>query len=107
MNDEFAGRFRDRRELVKTVCLRPAYLLQTEFTEGIGMTSVAARTTASLSVAVLLTAGAPISEALASQGPGTGPGGASATTQLGMAIVVYGTSIVIIAAGLIKSLRQR
>jgi hypothetical protein len=58
-------------------------------------------------VAVIAALGASASQALASQGPGTSPGGASATTQLGMAIVVYGLSIVIIAAGLIKSLRQR
>jgi hypothetical protein len=45
--------------------------------------------------------------AFASQGPGGGPGTASAITQLAMAILVYGASAAIIAAGLIGALRQR
>jgi hypothetical protein len=39
--------------------------------------------------------------ALASQGPGTGPGTASGLTQLAMAVIVYGTSALLVAAGLI------
>ena len=45
--------------------------------------------------------------ALASQGPGTGPGTASGMTQLAMAIIVYGTSALVIAAGLIGAARGR
>jgi hypothetical protein len=45
--------------------------------------------------------------AFAAQGPGGGPGTASAFTQLVMAILVYGASAAIIAAGLIGALRQR
>ena len=45
--------------------------------------------------------------ALASQGPGTGPGTASGLTQLAMAVVVYGTSALVVAAGLIGAARGR
>jgi hypothetical protein len=62
-------------------------------------------------LATLAVAGAPASQAMASQGPGTATGGATATTQLGMAILVYGLSsaVVIIGLiiGLIGALRQR
>jgi hypothetical protein len=45
--------------------------------------------------------------AAASQGPGGGMGTASHLTQLLMAIIVYGTSGLIIAAGLIGTARGR
>jgi hypothetical protein len=45
--------------------------------------------------------------ALASQGPGTGPGTASGLTQLAMAVIVYGTSALVIAAGLVGAARGR
>ena len=45
--------------------------------------------------------------ALASQGPGGGPGTASSFTQLAMAILVYGASGLVIGAGLIGAARQR
>ena len=41
------------------------------------------------------------SAALGSQGPGTGPGTASPFTQLVMTIIVYGTSALVVGAGLI------
>jgi hypothetical protein len=44
--------------------------------------------------------------ALASQGPGTGPGTASPFTQLVMAIIVYGTSALVVGAGLIGAARR-
>jgi hypothetical protein len=44
--------------------------------------------------------------ALASQGPGGGMGTASHLTQVTMALVVYGTSGVIVAAGLIGAVRR-
>jgi hypothetical protein len=47
------------------------------------------------------------SAALASQGPGGGPGTASGFTQLAMAILVYGVSAAVVAAGLIGAARQR
>jgi hypothetical protein len=50
----------------------------------------------------LLWAGA----ALASQGPGAGPGTASGFTQLVMAIVVYGVSALVVGAGLIGAVRR-
>jgi hypothetical protein len=53
--------------------------------------------------AVLLPAGA----AFASQGPGGGPGTASDLTQLVMAIIVYGTSALVVGAGLIGAARRR
>ena len=44
--------------------------------------------------------------ALASQGPGGGPGSASPFTQLVMAIIVYGSSALLIGAGLIGAVRR-
>jgi len=44
---------------------------------------------------------------LASQGPGGGPGTASGFTQLAMAIIVYGTSLLVVGAGLIGVARRR
>ena len=46
------------------------------------------------------------SSALASQGPGVESGTASQTTQLVIAILVYGASAAIIGAGLIGALRR-
>ena len=45
--------------------------------------------------------------ALASQGPGGGPGPPSALTQLVMAIVIYGGVALLLAAGLIGLLKRR
>src|SRR6266436_8390864 len=45
--------------------------------------------------------------AFASQGPGGGPGTASSFTQLAMAIIVYGTSALVVGIGLIGAARQR
>jgi hypothetical protein len=44
--------------------------------------------------------------ALASQGPGGGPGTASSFTQLAMAIIVYGACALVVGAGLIGAVRQ-
>ena len=44
--------------------------------------------------------------ALASQGPGTGPGTASPFTQLIMSIIVYGTSALVLGAGLMGAARR-
>ena len=43
----------------------------------------------------------------ASQGPGGGPGTASSFTQLVMTIIVYGTSALVVGAGLIGAARRR
>ena len=48
----------------------------------------------------------PFHVALASQGPGGGPGTASSFTQLVMAILVYGTSVLVVGSGLIGALRK-
>ena len=53
-------------------------------------------------IAALLSA----SPALASQGPGGGPGTASNFTQLAMAILVWGTSALVVGAGLIGAARR-
>ena len=45
--------------------------------------------------------------ALASQGPGGGAGTASPLTQMAMAIIVYGLSVIAIGAGLIGAARRR
>jgi len=47
------------------------------------------------------------SAAFASQGPGGGPGAAGSFTQLAMAILVYGTSALVVGAGLIGAARRR
>src|SRR3981189_767559 len=47
------------------------------------------------------------SAAFASQGPGGGPGTASSFTQLAMAIIVYGTSALLVGIGLIGAARRR
>jgi hypothetical protein len=44
--------------------------------------------------------------ALASQGPGGGLGSASHLTQVAMAILVYGASALVVAAGLIGAARR-
>ena len=48
-----------------------------------------------------------IDAALAAQGPGTGAGTAGSLTQLAMAVVVYGMSALVVAAGLIGAVRGR
>ena len=48
-----------------------------------------------------------VDTALASQGPGGGPGTASHFVQLAMAILVYGTSALVVGSGLIGALRRR
>jgi hypothetical protein len=45
--------------------------------------------------------------AFAPQGPGGGPGTASSFTQLAMAILVYGTSALVVGIGLIGAARRR
>jgi hypothetical protein len=45
--------------------------------------------------------------AVASQGPGGGPGTAGSFTQLAMAVLVYGTSALVVGAGLIGAARRR
>jgi hypothetical protein len=45
--------------------------------------------------------------AFASQGPGAGPGTASAFTQLAMAVLVYGVATLVVGAGLIGAARRR
>jgi len=45
--------------------------------------------------------------AFASQGPGGGLGSASNFTQLAMAIIVWGTSALVVGTGLIGALRRR
>jgi hypothetical protein len=57
--------------------------------------------------AVLLQVLACTHAALASQGPGGASGTAGPVAQLVMAIVVYGGCALILAAGLIGSLRRR
>ena len=44
--------------------------------------------------------------ALASQGPGGGPGTAGDLTQLAMAIIVYGTSALVVGIGLVGAARR-
>ena len=48
----------------------------------------------------------PAASAFASQGPGGGMGTASNFTQVAMAILVYGASVLIVGTGLIGALRR-
>jgi hypothetical protein len=48
-----------------------------------------------------------LAQAQASQGPGVNPGTASTTLQIAMAIIIYGGSALLVAAGLIGAARQR
>src|SRR5438552_15381138 len=48
-----------------------------------------------------------VDSGLAAQGPGTGPGTAGGLTQLAMPIIVYGSSALVIVAGLIGAERGR
>ena len=57
---------------------------------------------AAIASAVLLSTDA----ALASQGPGGGMGTASPFTRLAMAVLVYGASAIVVAAGLIGAARR-
>ncbi len=61
------------------------------------------RCAATLSVTSITLASAP---ALASQGPGTVAGTAGSTTQLAMAILVYGACALVVGVGLIGALRK-
>lgn len=45
--------------------------------------------------------------AWSAQGPGTGAGTASGLTQSAMTIIVYGTSALVVGAGLIGALRKQ
>jgi hypothetical protein len=58
-------------------------------------------------VAIAAYAVLPAASAFASQGPGGGMGAASNFTQIAMAILVYGASVLIVGAGLIGALRRR
>jgi hypothetical protein len=58
---------------------------------------------ATSAVAALLAA----SPVLASQGPGGGLGTATSLTQTTMAIIVWGTSALVVGAGLIGAARRR
>jgi hypothetical protein len=55
----------------------------------------------------LMSTSAGFSAALASQGPGASYGTASPSSQLIMAIIVYGSLAAILVAGLVGSLRRR
>ena len=48
-----------------------------------------------------------VDAAFASQGPGTSAGTASSLTQSAMTIIVYGTSALVVGAGLIGALRKQ
>lgn len=57
-------------------------------------------------IALATTAAFVPAAAFASQGPGAGPGTASPTMQFAMAVIVYGGSALIVAAGLVGAVRQ-
>jgi hypothetical protein len=69
------------------------------------MTSLRMR--ASLAATATIVALSCAATAFASQGPGGGMGTASHFTQVAMAILVYGASAIVVAAGLIGAARRR
>jgi hypothetical protein len=71
---------------------------------GIKMTEILQRTLAAVSMAATTMLWA--DQAFASQGPGGGLGTASNFTQLAMAIIVYGTSALVVGGGLIGAARK-
>jgi hypothetical protein len=87
-----------------------SYLLEASSSQEIVMTSFRSiqRISAfAFAAASTLAASLWTGAALASQGPGGGPGTASGVTQLAMAIIVYGTAALVVGAGLIGAARRR
>jgi hypothetical protein len=62
---------------------------------------------AAIAAAVIMIGSSWSDAALASQGPGGGMGTAGHVTQGAMAILVYGASALVVAAGLIGAVRGR
>jgi hypothetical protein len=62
---------------------------------------------AAAAAAVIIAGSSWASAALASQGPGGGMGTAGPLTQMAMAILVYGASALVVAAGLIGAVRRQ
>jgi hypothetical protein len=104
MNADRATRFPPKPKDFKTGAVLGRSFLQSVVTE-----IVMPRKNLRLSRAVIAAAYAvlPAASAFASQGPGGGIGTASNSTQIAMAILVYGASVLIVGAGLIGALRRR
>jgi hypothetical protein len=75
--------------------------------EGVFMLRIALSKVSNRAVVIAASLLLPASSAWASQGPGIGAGTASATTQLAMAVIVYGASALAILAGAVGALRHR
>jgi hypothetical protein len=87
-----------------------AYLLEVSSSQEIVMTSPRIRHRISRLGFAALSAATSLwwtGAALASQGPGGGPGTASGFIQLAMSIIVYGTAALVVGAGLIGVARRR
>jgi hypothetical protein len=85
------------------LCRRSLWQAQEEIAMGFRLRWQSCRAVATAPLLALIGSHA----ALASQGPGGGPGTASPSTQLVMAIVVYGSAALLLAAGLIGALKRR
>src|ERR1700738_2574189 len=76
------------------------YLLKASSSQEIGMAT--SRISRFVFAVMSAAAGLPwANAAVASQGPGVGPGTASSFTQLAMAVIVYGTSALVVGVALI------
>jgi hypothetical protein len=97
----FREQFQNRYRLssVSSECFRSQEIVMTSSRKRISHAAFATP----FAAACLLWANA----AFASQGPGGGPGAASSFTQLAMAIIVYGTSALVVGIGLIGAARRR
>jgi len=87
-------------------CRRP-YLLQRIDDRRLVMTSLGKISGISQCTLAAVAASLWAGEAFASQGPGGGLGTASSVTQTAMAVIVYGTSALVICAGLIGAARRK
>jgi hypothetical protein len=95
----FATLFQNRHRL-------NSYLLKVRSQEIVMARSPGAHRTLRIAAAAALAGVLWSGAALASQGPGGGPGTASHFTQLAMAILVYGTAALVVGAGLIGAVTQ-
>jgi hypothetical protein len=111
MNADRANRFRsaqqDSRDNLQNRNRLSSVSSENVASQEIVMASSRTRLLSQLAFASAVVTALSASAALASQGPGGGPGTASGFTQLAMAILVYGVSAAVVAAGLIGAARQR
>jgi hypothetical protein len=86
---------------------KPAQTIAVSSLQEIVMTSMRINASISPAALAIIACVSSTGAALASQGPGGGMGTASHFTQVVMAILVYGTAAIVVAAGLAGAARGR